>query len=195
MLTIDLLPKAYRKATQSSLEQMHRAPLTWLFIFLLVMIALVPATSLYLRKRTLDQLNARLQVLQPKHLAMEQVQQFLRQLQEQEAVFQGLVRRGGAWSRRLNTLSNVTPDGVWFTELVLDREKGLVIQGSAIGEGGAEMMRVGRLVQELKTDEDFSSVVRDIQIESIKREQEKEMEIVKFTLACSLAEQTSQTKP
>ena len=95
------------------------------------------------------------------------------------------------WAKRLNTLSDVTPEGVWFTELSLDEDKGLVIQGSAIGQGGAEMVSVGRIVSDLKANADFSSVIKDIQIESIKRVQEKEVELVQFTLTCFLAKKPS----
>jgi len=64
-----------------------------------------------------------------------------------------------------------------------------VIQGSAIGQAaGSEMVSIGRLVQDLKADADFSAVVKDIQIESIKRSQDKEVEIVQFTLTCTLAQ-------
>jgi Tfp pilus assembly protein PilN len=188
MLTVDLLPEAYRKASQTSFEQFHRTPLAWLLLTLLVMGMLVPLTLWSLRSRTLAQLNAKIQERRPKHEAIEQVQRLLHRLQEQETAFKGLMHEGGNWSRRLNTLSDVTPDGVWFTELMLERGKGLMIQGAAVGEGGAEMMRVGRLVQDLKANTDFSKVVKDIQIESIKREQDKEIEIVKFTLTCSLKE-------
>jgi hypothetical protein len=57
---------------------------------------------------------------------------------------------------------------------------------SAIAQGGTEMVTVGRLVQDLKADQYFALAVKDIQIESIKRVQEKEVEVVQFTLTCAL---------
>ena len=188
MLTVNLLPENYRKANQTSLEQFHRAPIVWVLVSILVIIALVPTTLMMARKHMLSRFNEQIQVLQPKQLAVVQVQQFLNQLQQQEVIFKKLTQQGGHWSHRLNTLADVTPEGVWYTDLLLDREKGLIIHGSAIGEGGAEMVRVGRLVRDLKADKEFSGVVKDIQIESIKREQEKDIEIVRFTLTCSLVE-------
>ena len=188
MLTVDLLPGTYRRSAESSLEQLHRMPLVWLIAGLLMIIAAIPGVLVYVRTRTLDQLNAKIQALQPKHQSIEQIRIYLQQLHEQEQTFKGLVERGGEWSRRLNVLSTVIPDGVWFTELALERGKNLIIQGSALSEGGAEMMRVGRLVQDLKASEEFGRVVKDIQIESIKRVQDKDLEIVKFTLTCALTD-------
>ena len=188
MLQINLLPAGQRKAVRSPVEELHRAPLAWIVLGVLVLLALVPEVMVRVREQRLLELKRRIEQLEPKQAAVAQVQRVLRRLREQEVAFSGLSRGADYWSKRLNTLSNVTPEGVWFDEFRLDRQKGLVIRGSAIGEGGAEMMRVGRLVQDLKADAGFSVVVKDIQIESIKRVKDKEIEVVKFTLTCALAD-------
>jgi len=188
MLTINLLPASARKTALSSLEQFHRTPLMWMAVVVMVGLVMALWVPLTIRRGQLRQLNAKIDALTPKKLEVERLQQFTRQLHAQEASFKGLAQGRYRWSRRLNTLSTLTPEGTWFTELSLDQTKGLVIQGSAIGEGGNEMVHIGRLVQDLKADSDFSAAVRDIQIESIKRFQDKEIEIVQFTLTCALAD-------
>ena len=191
MLKINLLPEGARKATLSPIEQFHRTPLMWLGVALMIGLVFVLFIPITLHRRALQQLNVKIRLLEPKKQAVGELQRRLQQLRAQEAAFRGLRHERGLWSKRLNTLSNVTPDGVWFTELSLDQKKGLTIQGSAIGKGGSEMVSVGHLVQDLKADPDFSSAIKDIQIESIKRIQEKEIEIVQFALMCSLREDTS----
>ena len=186
MLKINLLPEGARKSPHSPIEQFHRTPLMGITVGLLIMLALLLALPLTLRRHRLQRLNAKIQVLKPKKQEVEQLQQYLGQLRVQEAAFRALGAGQKRWSQRLNLLSDVTPDGVWFTEFNLDQHRGLVIQGSAIGQGGPEMTRVGRLVQDLKADPEFSSAVSDIQIESVKRIQDHEIEIVQFTLVCSL---------
>ena len=106
----------------------------------------------------------------------------MEQLRAQEAAFQALEHGGRRWAQRLNTLSDRTPDGVWYNELSLDRGKGLVIQGAAVSEGGGETENISKLVQELKADPNFTEAVQDLQIESIKRVQDHDIEIVQFTL-------------
>ncbi|MBI2104229.1 MAG: PilN domain-containing protein [Candidatus Omnitrophica bacterium] len=187
MLKINLLPEGARKTTLSPLEQLHRTPLVWLVAAAMVFFAVSLSIPVTLAHRRLQALNAKIQVLTPKKAEVDQIQKLLQQLRAQEAAFHGLKRGQGLWSKRLNILSDVTPDGVWFTELTLDPAKGLVIQGSVIGEGGSEMVRVGRLVQSLQENSDFASAVGDIQIESIKRIQEEDTEIVQFTLTGALA--------
>ena len=187
MLKINLLPEGARKAALSPIEQFHRTPLMWILVGAMAAFPASLLIPLYLRRTQLQELSGRIQALQPKKLEVDQLQRFLQQLRAQAAAFQGLEKGESRWAKRLNRLSDVTPDGVWFTELSLDQTKGLVIQGSAmVGQGGSETASVGRLVQDLKADPDFASAAKDIQIESIKRTQDKEVEIVQFTLTCAL---------
>lgn len=186
MLTINLLPESARKHTLTSVEQFHRAPIAWLAAVILLGGLLCFWVPITVRQHQLQHLNEKIEALEPKKAEVDQLQQILRQLRAQEAAFRGLKKGEGFWARRLNTLATVTPDGVWFTELNLNLSKGLIIQGAAIGQGGPEMVAVGKLVQDLKADAHFASVVKDIQIESIKRVQDGEIEVVQFTLACTL---------
>ena len=188
MLKVNLLPETARKHAFSPIEQFHRTPLMWIAVGLLLLVACSFLVPIMLNRQQLAKVTHRIEALEPKKREVEQLQQVLQQLRAQQAAFQGLDRRAGGWAKQLNTLSNATPDGIWFTELNLNKEAGLLIQGSAIGQGGNETVSIGRLVQELKADPDFAAVVKDIQIESIKRFQLEEVEVVQFTLACSLSD-------
>jgi Tfp pilus assembly protein PilN len=186
MLQINLLPASERKAVLSPVEQFHRTPLMAIVVMGMVVLALLFVVPIGLRRQRLAKLSKDIQALAPKKAELDQLQQLTQRLRSQEAAFRGLEHGQRRWSKRLNTLSTLTPDGVWFTDLVLDPSRGLIIQGSAIGQGGTEMVHIGQLVQELKSDADFAAAVKDIQIESIKRSQDRDIEIVQFTLTCSL---------
>lgn len=187
MLKINLLPEHERKASLSTLEQFHRTPLFWIVAATMLSLPLLILwPTIQLKGHHLAQLQERIQTLEPKREEVERLRRLTEELRSSEAALQTL--KQSFWSRRLNILSDLTPEGVWFTELTLDPLKGLVIQGSAIGQGGAEMVSVGRFVQDLKADPDFAATVKDIQIESIKRVQDREIEIVQFTLTASLVE-------
>ena len=188
MLKINLLPDASRKTILSPLQQLHRTPLTWFGLAGLIVIALAFVVPVRLHRRELQRLNASLHRLEPQQREVEALQRELQQLRAEAATFQGLLETRSSWAQRLNLLSNMTPEGVWFTDLTLDPGKGLMIQGSAIGQSGSEMVNVGRFVQDLKAAPEFTAVLKDIQIESIKRVQEKDLEIVQFTVACTLRE-------
>lgn len=188
MLTINLLPDAARKEGLSHIEQLHRTPLMAIAVIIMVGIPLGLFMPLQMHRSQLRRLDAKIQVLEPKKAEVEQLQRYLQQLRQQETAFRGLGQGQNLWSKRLNILSDATPDGLWFTELALDQTKGLVIQGSAISQVGPEMLSVTRLVQGLKENPDFTSAFKEIQIESIKRIQEGDVDIVQFTLTCSPAD-------
>ena len=188
LLKVNLLPESARKATLSPIEQFHRTPLMWIVVGLMVGVAVLLLIPLGVLQGELRQLNIKIELLEPKKMEVDNIQRTLQTLHAQEAAFRNLKQGRSLWSKRLNVLSDATPDGIWFTELTLDPAKGLIIEGSAIGQGGSEMVNVGRLREDLKKDPDFAAAVKDIQIESVKRVQEKEIEVVQFTLSCPLVE-------
>jgi len=189
LLKINLLPESARKAVLTRAEQFHRTPLMAIAGAVMLVLPLLLLVPISFNRQQLRQLEAKIQALEPRRTEVERIQNFLRRLRSQQTAFQGLKQGEGIWSRRLNTLSDVTPDGVWFTEFALDLKKGLVIQGSAIATTGPEMMTVTRLVQDLKANPDFSSAFKQIQIESIKRVQESDFDIVQFTVTCTLPDE------
>lgn len=188
MLKVNLLPESARKMSLSPLEQFHRTPLMWGAVALMAGFAVLLLIPIGTLQRQLRQLNSKIELLEPKKAEVDRIQRTLQTLRAQEGAFRNIKQGRSLWSKRLNLLSDVTPKDIWFTELTLDPAKGLIIEGSAIGQGGSEMVNVGRLREDLKADPDFAAAVKDIQIESIKRIQDKEIEIVQFTLSCTLAE-------
>ncbi|MDP3722823.1 MAG: PilN domain-containing protein [Candidatus Omnitrophota bacterium] len=190
MLTINLLPESARKVSPSTVEQFHRTPLMWIAVAGMVTLPLLLFVPLHLRRHRLQQLQATISLLEPKKARVETLQRSLQQLQAQEQAFRGLGAAGeGRWSRRLNTLSRVTPEGIWYTELELEANRGLLIQGSAVEQTGPERGSIARLVHDLKGDADFMAPFKDLQIESLKRVQEADQEIVQFTLTAMMAEE------
>ena len=188
MVFINLLPAEARKGGGGSaaFSQLLRIPLVWMAGILMLTFPVLLLVPLRLANQQLQQLQATLHTLAPKQAEVTTLQQALQQLNAQETALSGLRAHQERWSGRLNVLSNVTPDGVWFRELSMERAKDMVVQGSAIARGGGEMVDVGRLVQALKASSEFSGAVRDLQIESIKRIQDGEIELVEFNLTGTL---------
>lgn len=189
MLNINLLPAAARKTVASPIEQFHRTPIVWLSVAAMLLLAGALAMPVRISEQRLTRLQRATSELRPRKAAVDEIRRFSEQLRAQEKAFKELGQGEGTrrWSKRLNRLSALTPEGVWYTDLTLERQKSLVIQGAALGQGGsAETVAIGRLVVDLKADPDFSSAVKDIQIESIKRVQDGQIETVQFTLTCEL---------
>jgi len=187
MIRINLLPPSYRKPETQTIQQFHRSPLAFLIAGGLVGLLVLLLAFQQIRSAQLAKLDARLQQLAPQKAAVDELRLAVQRLRDQAAVYERLTKGRQRWTKVLNTLSDVTPDGVWYTDLSFDLDRGLVVQGSAIGQGGEEMVRIGRLVQDLKTNPGFASLIQDVQIESIKSVQDKELELIEFTLTGGLA--------
>lgn len=183
LLKINLLPESARKTSLTAIEQFHRTPLMWIAAGSMIVLTTLLFIPLVIQQQQLRRLNVSIELLQPKKMEVDRIQRILYSLRAQETAFSNLKQGRGLWSKRLNLLSDATPDGVWFTELTLDPAKGLTIEGSAIGQGE---FNLGRLREDLKANPEFASAVKDIQIESIKRVQERDVEVVQFTLSCPL---------
>lgn len=192
MLRINLLPEESRRGL-SAVEQFHRAPIMLVLIGVLVAIALAVLAPIPFRQRRLAQLTTKVQALEAQKLQVEQLERMVQQLRAEETTLRDVKERRALVSRWLNTLSDATPDGVWFTDLTFDLGKGLIVEGSAISQSDPGMASVTRFVQELKASPAFSSIVKDIQIESIKRTTEKDIEIVQFTVACTFTDKDKKT--
>ena len=187
LVTINLLPGVQRAPSTSSLEQFHRSPLAWLIGSALVGVALALFVTLRWYQVQVAQTAVRLQALDQQKLTVFHLKDSLQALQAQRQTYQQVQQDRSDWAYYLNMISDHVPDGVWFSDLTLDPVRGLVLEGAAISEGGEEMVRIGRFVQELKADVKFAESVQDIQIEAIKRGQDGDIDLVFFTIICTLA--------
>lgn len=183
LIHINLLPVAAKASALPAPRDLARMPLTWL-IAGLVSITLVFAWAVGAAAALrLGALQRRIAVLEPRKAELDRLQQFVQRLRAQEEAFRGLRSEDRhRWSMRLQELSEATPDGVWYSDLDMDAQKGLVIRGSAVSEGGNEMARINTLVSALKEHKKFSAAVGDLQIESVKARMDGEIDLADFTL-------------
>jgi Tfp pilus assembly protein PilN len=186
LLAIDLLPERRRETRGVAVREISRIPLVWLTGGVLVAYTAWSAGAVRFARRRLHDARARIEQLRPLKQEVDRLQQAVQRLHAEEEAFRAIGETGPGWSSRLNALSDLTPDGVWFTEFVMDRAIGLQIQGTAIAQGGAEMVRIGQLVNDLKAPAAFASLIKSVQIESIRRAQDHEVELVQFALVCEL---------
>lgn len=187
MIAINLLPEAYRKPKPSSIQQLHRSPLALVLIGVLLGLSLLLVALRGVSQLRLARLTARVKTLGPQQQAITEVKTTLAALRQQQQTLDYLDRQRSRWAGRLNVLSDVIPAGMWLTELTLDPQDTLVLQGVAISQDGEGMTAVTRFVQELKADPRLAGVIRDIQIDTVQNVQDGQIELMKFTLTCPLA--------
>ena len=187
MLNINLLPEQLRKPEPSAFEQIHRMPLTSILLGIMVLVTVALGVVVRFRTMELQKLNEQVLQLQPKKTVVDQLQRQIQKLEEEEKAYSQL-SMDFLWAKRFSQLSAVIPDGLWFTDFVWAPLEGLKLTGVTIQEDGAEMSKISRLVQDLKSDAKFGADLEDIKIDSIKRIQDKDIELVSFTLVGKPAE-------
>jgi len=187
LITINLLPEGSRKPRPSSLQQFPRSPLALLVAGVLVGLwVLLGGTRLVLQTRV-KTFTAHLERQQLQKSAADALQSSVQDLRQQYALYERLNRDRSDWAKRLEALAEVTPEGVWLTHLAFDPSKALDVEGAAVGRGGEEMARIRRFVEGLKAHPAFASLIREVQIESIKSVFDGDIEVVKFDVVCQLA--------
>ncbi|HEX9780593.1 MAG TPA: PilN domain-containing protein [bacterium] len=188
MLNINLLPANMQKAGPSSIEQFYRAPLLWVVLAGMIVWAVGLLGLVGYRHRELAVLEGKVQELAPQRAVVDQLRQFVEQLKRLQTAYAKLGSSGFEWSRRVDAMVELTPDGMWFTDFTFDDKKGFSLEGLAMERSGTEMGAIGRLVQDFQQHPSFSAKFKDIQIDSIKRVQDQDVELVRFLITGSLVE-------
>jgi Tfp pilus assembly protein PilN len=187
MITVDLLPESYKKERPSQIQQFHRSPLALLFIVILAGSWLLLTGFASFRQFRINRLTHKAKALSAKYSKAQSLKNSVEELQNQRSVFQKLEKDRTHWANRLSAISSITPDGIWLTELSYDPQKEFSVQGSAVGQRGQEMVSIGRFVQDFKSSPELASLSANLQIESIKTRQDKEVEVVEFNLLQELS--------
>ena len=182
MLSINLLPEEARKGDQTNLLQFHRTPLMLIVGIGMVVSLFGLSVAVFVRHAQATKLSEQVQELQPKKLVVDQIQNFVNKLKNEQAAFDGLKRKDTAWAKRMSVLSEMVPDGVWFNSLMWDPVEGLRLEGQAIQEDGAEMGKLSRFLEALKTHASFGPELSEVKIDSVSRLQDQTIEMVKFTI-------------
>jgi len=156
-------------------------------------LVLMAAKGLY--QIRLGQLKTRIQQLQPKQAEAETLRTSVETLRTQHQLYQRITQARSQWARSLNALSDVVPDGVWLRELVITPTEKVELKGSVVAQGGEEMVRLRRLVQDLKADPRFLMPGWELQIDSIKSVPDGQIEVLEFAMTSSPAQRQPASKP
>lgn len=111
----------------------------------------------------------------------------LESLQERSKIVNYLMADRIIYSQKLNELSELVGQGIWFTGLKLEDDK-LEIAGSAYSAGKNEEAIVGNFMNRIKNHTGFFEDFDDIELKIIRRKEE-EVEHIDFVLYCWLKQQ------
>ncbi|MFH1407247.1 MAG: hypothetical protein ABIH01_04545 [Candidatus Omnitrophota bacterium] len=98
------------------------------------------------------------------------------------------------WSRELNELLNSVTPGIWLTDISIGKEskgvpgRSFIIRGVSASNKGGETALISKFIHSLKTNILFSGDFSDIKIVSSNRDKVRDVDVMKFVIACHLKE-------
>ncbi len=90
----------------------------------------------------------------------------------------------------LDVIPRIIPDGVWLTDFSYsykpeNNKRELLLQGEAyLGDGDRELETVNKFLADLKTNQQFGGIFKDIKIMSLQQKESRDRSITSFTISC-----------
>ena len=196
MIEINLLPEEMRKEQKTEIQQidLSRLPLKNIIIIViaaLVVLQIIAATVLFIKRNSLKQLDRSLKELEPKHKIALSLKSDAQKLSSRLSTINELTSKSTLWSKKMADLSSAITEGIWLGELSLHDKKGpkkqqaMLLKGSAVSQsGGEETAMIGSFINSLKSHKGFFEDFEDIKLESSRMREIKELEVMDFTIIC-----------
>ena len=200
MIEINLLPDNLKAQKSSSAREV---PLNMILIsinaVLIVILLIVTAVNVS-KVLTLNALNTRLKGLAPEQQKIITLQRRIESLKNTNGLFSYLVSDRFLWAKKLYDLDEQIIPGVWLRTLSLERmvvntmvdvslpgnsSNCLKIGASVVSPAHDEMGIIGKLIRNLKTNNDFFEHFNNIELEGVVRRSIGGVEVMDFTLICS----------
>lgn len=185
-VTINLLPgrPEGQRAPRLSFHLPRRIPKRVVITCLGVVILGVAAVLLIgvMQRRTLTRLQSEWDTLNVQRLTLTKLQAEQAQLETRHAVLGRLVEAQTLWSQHLNLLSDAVADGIWLTRLVLEPPATLMLEGTALEREGEGMQAISRMLTALQSNESFTSVFRQIKLQSVTTRTVGAIEVLDFVI-------------
>lgn len=173
MIEINLLPETLRQETKAKKSGLG-IDLNKLFYILPAISAMAICIHLYLailttvKNSRLKALNNQWQKLAPERKSLEDFNKEYAIISEDASTIQKLSRERISWSEKLNRLSLLLPNGIWFRELSVSRDT-FLLQGSALSLREEGMNLIQRLIDNIKNDNIFFKDVRSLELNSVQK--------------------------
>ena len=187
MIEINLLPYQYRKRKIQlpDLGKFKILPLTIGAAAFLIALYILLSTVSIVKSNTLKGLNSQWQSLATERQEADKLKRELRRLEKKKEIIDNLTVARLLWAKKLNQLSDLMIDGIWFESLSLGerkQKKALILKGNVVSRKKEETALIGKFMQKLREDKNFSSDFSDIELDSIKRKLIGETEVMEFNL-------------
>ena len=185
MIELNLLPSELRKKESKfgfeiSKETFRSVMIT--IIAIIVFIHIILIGSLFIKKVQFSRSTKEWQEILPQKNKIDALKNEYESVSDKTRAIDKLTKKGRiSWAKKLNSLSDVLMQGVWLRRLDFSGSQ-LTLEGSSVSLKGEDVILVNRFTSKLKNNSDFYSNFKELEVESIKRRQIKNIEVADFIL-------------
>ncbi|MEW6101529.1 MAG: PilN domain-containing protein [Candidatus Omnitrophota bacterium] len=191
MIEINLLPEELKIKAKSA-KIIEKRPQPKHLLYLLPFLAIILIFSHIVLVFSAISKNHRLRLLNNKWQSSEPERKIVEDFNKQySGLFQSvpqvnqLLQERITWSGKLNKLSQVVPQGIWFNQLSVSG-KDFLLEGAAISLQKEEINLIKIFIDELKKDPQFFGDFLNLELNSVQRKNQGGYEIVEFVLSGAL---------
>ncbi|MBL7069102.1 MAG: hypothetical protein ISS34_04520 [Candidatus Omnitrophica bacterium] len=218
MIEINLLPENLRKKKpifQMPEIKITSAPIIIGIAVLLVLIHGLTMLTINLQRRAIDKMSVEWQREKIEKESIELTRRENIKMRRKIDAIEDLMSRKILWAKKLNQLSDLVIDGIWYTSLSIDRKTVIVepkegasgksmamrrfatervqipylsIEGEVSSSYGDELAIISRFIDGLKSEKDFFKDFSNIELDSTTLHEIENVEVMKFNINCYIKE-------
>ncbi len=197
MIELNLLPKELRRTKQMAMPDIPVVPIAIAMIVLVILTHAVVFLSIKSNQKSLEKFNKEWKELRPGRESAEKLNNQIASLERRLRVTKNIANPTLDWAELLSGLNQATISNVWLSEFrpIFSKPKGrnkdkkkntltgLQLSGYAVGRG-EEASTVGKFIDSLKRNEEFSKYFREIELQGIHQQKFDTEEVMAFKLVC-----------
>lgn len=172
----------------------HLIKIGIVFLCLLVTLHFILGGVFFLKQKALRKLEAQWKPLQPKKADLDKVSRERASLEKVVSPIERLIKTKLLWAKKMNQLSDLMIRGIWLKQLSVTSQrvgalegnsgKVLMLDGCAAFAFGDETSTIGRFLQVLQEDKEFSADFSEIRLGPIEKSALGKDPVMNFKIFC-----------
>ncbi|MEW6009165.1 MAG: hypothetical protein AB1629_05995 [Candidatus Omnitrophota bacterium] len=184
MIELNFLPLDLRKKKRAAPIVPSGLPIKifWWVLGIIIAIHLLLILIMLGEKFYLKTLEAKLNEKMPKTKETLATTKEINNLQDEQTGLSKLFGKRIIWAKKLNTISNKLPSGIWLNRIIIT-DTLFSMEGSSVSLKAEEMKSINEFLASLKEETDFVVDFGELALKSIQRRSIKTIEVVDFIIA------------
>jgi hypothetical protein len=181
MITINLLPKEFRRSEKKQIVLPYKTLLV-LVVLVLIFLHLTSFVLAFFNKIQIAHLQNCWEKVEPESKDAAVMREEIKKLEAELALVKAIYSRRVSLTQFFTVINLAFQRGLWLERFSFSYDEGLVLQGSVVSLSQSEMTIIGKFLQKLKADRAYAGALLGIELSSVQRRKVKDYDVVDFVL-------------